>query len=131
MKHIKLLTTTYLEIEYNMIDDFVVGNWTGPLAKEEIIDGYEHISSFLKKQFCHKLLDNHLEVQGMWVEQAEWMARDWHPRAEALGLQYHACVYSTDIYSRLSTDQAIKMVEKGIVKGFDTLAAAEGWLKAL
>ena len=130
MKHIKLLTTAYLEIEYNMIDDFVVGNWTGPLAKEEIVDGYEHISSFLKKQFCHKLLDNHLGVQGMWVEQAEWMARNWHPRAEALGLQYHACVYPSEIYSRLSMDKAIRMVEKGIVKGFDTVAAAEGWLKA-
>ena len=130
MKHIKLLTTDYLEIEYNLIDDILVGNWTGPLTKEEIVDGYEHISFFLKKQLCHKLLDNHLEVQGMWVDQAAWMARDWHARAEAQGLQYHAYVYSKDIYSRLSTDQAIRMVEKGIVKVFDTASAAEGWLKA-
>ncbi|GAA4434391.1 hypothetical protein GCM10023188_25270 [Pontibacter saemangeumensis] len=130
MRHIKLLTTDFLAIEYNLVDDFLVGNWAGPLTKEDIVDGYEQISLFLKKQFCHKLLDNHLEVQGMWVEQAAWMARDWHPRAEAIGLQYHACVYSRDIYSRLSADQAIRMVEKGIVKGFDTESAAEGWLKA-
>ncbi|MCC9167921.1 hypothetical protein [Pontibacter harenae] len=46
------------------------------------------------------------------------------------GLQYHACVYSKDTFSRLSTEQAIRMMEKGIVEGFETVTAAEGWLRA-
>ena len=33
-------------------------------------------------------------------------------------------------FSRLSTDQTIRMMEKGIVKGSDTVSAAEGWLQA-
>lgn len=129
MKHIKLLTTEYLEIEYNLVDDILVSNWSGPATKDTILNGYESISYFLKKQFCHKLLDNQLEVKGIWVDLAAWVAQDWHPRAEAMGLQYHACVYSNDTFSRLSTDKAIRMVEKGIVKGFETAEAAEGWLK--
>lgn len=131
MRHIKLYSTDYLEIEYNLVDDILVANWRGPLSKEEIKNGYENISAFLKKQFCHKLLDNHLEVKGIWADVSDWMALDWHPRAEELGLQYHACVYSNDAFSRLSTDQAIRMVEKGVTKGFDAVETAEAWLKAL
>jgi len=129
MKHIKLLTTDFLEIEYNLVDEILVCNWTGMITKEAIMNGYESISFFLKKEFCHKLLDNHMGVRGIWSEQSGWMAHDWHPRAEAAGLRYHACVYSADTFSRLSTDQAIRMVKNGIVKGFDSPDAAEGWLK--
>ncbi len=87
------------------------------------------MSALLKKQVCRKLLDNHLEVEGIWAELAGWMAYDWHPRAETMGLEYHACVYSKNTFSRLSTEQAVKMVKTGIIKGFDSVSAAEGWLK--
>lgn len=130
MKHIKLLSSEFLEIEYNLIDDILVGNWSGEPTNEVIRSGYENLSYFLKKQFCHKLLDNHLEIRGMWSEVSSWVALDWHPKAEEMGLHYHACAYSKDAFSRLSTDQMIRMVQRGITKGFDTVEAAEGWLKA-
>ncbi|WP_026463864.1 hypothetical protein [Adhaeribacter aquaticus] len=131
MKHRKLHTNHYLEIEYNLIDDIITGNWIGPQTESSIKAGYEDLSFFMQQQVCHKLLDNHLEVKGIWVDGAGWMAYDWHPRAEKNGLIYHACVYSRDTFSRLSTHQAIHMVEKGIIEGFDTREAAENWLKAV
>ena len=130
MRHIKLLTTDFLTLEYNAIDDYVFANWHGALTNEAILQGYEHILFFLKKEHCHKLLDSHYEVQGLWTELTDWFANNWHPRAEAAGLQYHAAVYSQNHFSRLSADQAIRMVESGIVKGFDSVENAEGWLQS-
>ena len=130
MKHIKLLTTEFLTIEYNAIDDFLYADWHGELTNDAIVEGYEHILFYLKKEYCHKLLDNHFDVQSMWAELADWFAYNWHPRAEAAGLQYHAAVYSNNHFSKLSTDKAIKMVESGIVKGFNTVENAEGWLNS-
>jgi hypothetical protein len=131
MKHIELMKTEYLTIEYNAVDDYITANWTGPQTDASIKNGYDNISFFLKKEMCHKLLDNHRQVQGLWDDLANWFAYNWHPRAEASGLTYHACVYSADTFSRLSTDKAIHMVKDGIVEGFETVSEAEGWLMSM
>ncbi|NDK56504.1 hypothetical protein [Pontibacter fetidus] len=130
MKRIKLLVTDFLSLEYNAIDDYLIANWHGELTNEAVMHGYENILFFLKKEHCHKLLDNHYEITGLWSELSDWFAENWHPRAEAAGLEYHAAVYSQDHFSKLSTDKAIKMVKSGIVKGFDTVENAEGWLNS-
>lgn len=130
MKHIPLHSTDYLAIEYNAVDDILISNWRGTLSNEEIKKGYEAIAVQLKKQFCHKLLDNHLDVRGLWADLAEWVAFDWHPRAEALGLEYHACVYSTSTFSQLSTEKAISLIKTSIAQGFEHRDAAENWLKS-
>jgi hypothetical protein len=130
MRHIKLLTTEFLTIEYNAVDDFLFADWHGNLTNDAIVQGYENILFYLKREHSHKLLDNHYDVKGLWAELAEWCANDWHPRAEAAGLEYHAAVYSQDLFSRLSTDKAIRMVKSGIIKGFDTVKEAEGWLNS-
>ncbi|NEM96114.1 hypothetical protein [Pontibacter burrus] len=129
MKHIKLLTTDHITIEYNAIDDYIYADWHGALTNEVIMEGYEKILFFLAKEHCHKLLDNHYHVQGLWADLAEWCAYDWNPRSVAAGLQYHAVVYSKDYFSMLSTDKAIRLAKSGIMKGFDSLQDAENWLK--
>ncbi len=131
MRHIKLLTTDSLTLEYNAVEDYIVATWHGAFTRDVIKQGYEQILFFMQKEHCHKLLDNHYDVQGLWVEVTDWLAYDWHPRAEKAGLQYHAAVYSQDYFSRLSTDRAINMVRQGIAKGFETTENAEGWLNSL
>jgi len=128
MKHISLYKTDFLKIEYNLVDEIVIATWSGPLSGGEIINGYENVSFFIKKNFCHKLLDDHSDVQGIWADLSDWVAFDWHPRVVDLGLQYHACVYSRSVFSRLSTDLTIKMMKEGIVKGYDTIIDAQNWL---
>lgn len=130
MRHIKLLTTEFLTIEYNAVDDFLFADWHGNLTNDAIVQGYENILFYLKREHSRKLLDNHYDVKGLWAELAEWCAYDWYPRAGAAGLEYHAAVYSQDHFSRLSTDKAIRMVKSGIIKGFDTVQEAEGWLNS-
>jgi hypothetical protein len=58
------------------------------------------------------------------------LAYDWHPRAERMGLQYHACVYSTSTFSQLSTEKAIRLMKNSLVLGFDSEILAENWLKS-
>ncbi|AMM50119.1 hypothetical protein TH61_01525 [Rufibacter sp. DG15C] len=131
MKHIHLLSTDFLNLEYNAVDDILISTWKGNLSNAEIKQGYESISLHLKKNFCHKLLDNHKDVRGLWAELADWVALDWYPRAKAAGLEYHACIYSTNTFSHLSTEKAIEMMQQtGIAQGFEDATAAENWLKS-
>ena len=131
MRHIKLLTTDSLTLEYNAVEDYLEATWHGAFTSEVIKQGYEQILFFLQKERCHKLLDNHQDVQGLWVELTDWLAYDWHQRAETAGLQFHAAVYSRDYFSRLSTDRAIGLVRHGIAKGFETTENAKNWLNSL
>ncbi|GAA4315739.1 hypothetical protein [Nibribacter koreensis] len=132
MKHIQLLSTECLTLEYNAVDDFLISHWKGELSTQDIKQGYESIILHLKKNFCHKLLDDHKDVRGLWADLADWVAHDWYPRAKAAGLEYHACIFSTSTFSRLSTEKAIEMMkETGIAQGFEDEMAAENWLKSL
>ncbi|HEY4650552.1 MAG TPA: hypothetical protein VIG72_04015 [Pontibacter sp.] len=131
MRHIKLFTTDYLTLEYNVVDDYLSADWHGAVPNEAIVQGYEQILFYIQKERSHKLLDNHYNVEGLWAYLSDWFALDWHPRAEAAGLEYHAAVYSKNYFSRLSTNQAINMVKSGIVKGFDTARDAENWLRLM
>jgi len=128
MKHVSLYETDFLRIEYNLVDEMVVATWSGSLSGEEIIQGYENISVLIKKNYSHKLLDNHTNVQGIWSKLTDWLAYDWHPTAKNFGLQYHAMVYSKSAFCRFSTEKSIRLMEEGVVEGFNTVHDAQNWL---
>lgn len=65
----------------------------------------------------------------MWSEAAEWGGKEWFPAMAAGGLQYFAWVYSTNLYSRLSTDLTLQFTAGNpVVATFDDIATTQAWL---
>lgn len=76
------------------------------------------------------MLNDNTRVTIMWSDTAERGGKEWFPAMAAAGLQYFAWVYSSNIYSRLSTDLTPQFTGGGpVVAAFDEMATAQAWLK--
>ena len=117
-----------LEILYDIISDMIIANWHGEQTEMSIMRGYEKILGEMENHLCRALLDDHMNISGMWVGAAEWVATDWFQRAQKKGLKYMAVVYSTQTFSRRSTEKAVQLMNSKNVLGFEFRVAAEKWL---
>lgn len=127
-----LYKSSYITIQYDVVDDYLSAIWTGEQTGDSIREGCELILKHLDRQHCHKLLNDNTQVKGMWAEAAGWMANDWLPRLKEAGCQYFAHVYSPDLYSRLSADKAFgTWVKDLILTTFQEKGPAQSWLKSM
>jgi len=55
---------------------------------------------------------------------ADWVRRDWYPRARRAGPENHSVVYSINFLARRSTEEALLGITGGAVAGFDDVATA-------
>jgi len=124
MHHRLLLQTPTLSVEYDVIDDFIRATWAPDQTVDTIRSGHELLLGKLQRVHCHRLLDDHRHIHGLWADLADWVATDWYPRARAAGLTVHAVIYATDFYGRRSTELALQRVGGGLIAGFDSEEAA-------
>jgi hypothetical protein len=128
MQHRLLFQDNSIKLEYNILSDCIIASWNGSQTELSIETGYTRILDAIKTHLCSGLLDNHSQISGLWAGAAEWLAQEWVPEARKAGLKHIAIVLSTHIFSRLSTEKAVKLINSPYCIGFDTLAAAEDWL---
>jgi hypothetical protein len=127
-----LLETTHLTIKYDHLNEWLHADWHGDQDLKSVQDGALEMLRLLQLQRCHKVLNDNTRVTSMWSEAAEWGGTEWFPAMTAAGLQYFAWIYSTNVYSRLSTDLTLQFtVGNPVVATFDDIETARAWLKQM
>ena len=122
----------HITIHYNAIDDILYSDWTGDQTKESVQDGCEKMLHFLKLYKSAKVLNDNTHVTSIWSEASDWVATDWFPRMSAAGCKFFAWVYSPNIYSKLSADEALKFGTRNIITiTFQDKDTAAAWLKVM
>lgn len=118
MRYQTLAEHSFLTLKYDMVGQYLHALWHGEQTDETIRAGYEAILQQLVAERCTRLLDDHYDIKGIWLSQADWFAYDWYPRAVAAGLQHYTAVYSQDFFSRRSTQTALSLIPGGLLTGF-------------
>ena len=122
----------HITIHYNAIDDILFADWTGEQTRETIMDGCEKMLLYLKQFRCQKILNDNTNVTSIWSHAAEWVETDWFPRLSAAGCAFLAWIYSPNIYSKLSADEALRFGTGSIITiTFHDKSTAESWLKVM
>ena len=124
MQHRVLLVSDHLVLEYDALANYLHAIWGREQTLATIQAGYEQIISALQREHCHRLLDNHRAIHGIWTDLADWVSQDWYPRAQRAGLEVHAIVFATDYFGRRSTEEALKRVAGGAIAGFEDVDTA-------
>ncbi|PRY15569.1 hypothetical protein CLV24_102191 [Pontibacter ummariensis] len=125
-----LFRDSYIVIEYNPADDWIYANWRGYNNYDTVTAGCERILECLEHYRVTKVLNDNSNLEGIWSGASKWVGQDWLPRMRQAGLLHFAWVYSPSTLGRLSTDKSIKhTTETDIVKTFETIEAAEDWLR--
>ena len=124
MRHRLLSESATLTVEYDVVDDYLRAIWGPKQTGDSIRNGYELLLGKMQRLHCHRLLDDHRNICGLWADLADWVATDWYPRAQGAGLRVHTVIYASDFYGRRSTELALQRVGGGLIAGFDTEEAA-------
>jgi PAS domain S-box-containing protein len=119
-------------IEYNVTARYLYVDWTGFQDLESVKAGCLKMLEMLRKNQCHKVLNDNSHVLGTWSEAAEWVGREWFPMMEKVGLQYFAWILSASTFSIMSAEKSINLKEgKVVTQLFTTHAEATQWIKGL
>jgi hypothetical protein len=124
MHHLILYKADYLTLEYDALANYLHAIWGPEQTTATLREGYEQILHYLKSEYCHRLLDNHTAMHGIWADLADWVSLDWYPRAQHAGLDNHAVVFATEYFGRRSTEEIISRIAGGTIAGFDNVDAA-------
>ena len=124
-----LIRETYIEISSNEEAKWIYANWLGFQTVASVKAGCEKILQALQQKGYAKILNDNTHVQGIWSGASEWVAVDWFPRMREVGMTCFAWVYSTSVFSQLSTDKTLNHTNEGFVKTFYEIEQAKSWLR--
>lgn len=118
-----------INIRYNSRKSRVDVEWTGFQDLESVKHGCMVVFRFLKANNCSSILNDNRLVEGNWSEASDWLAFEWFPAMEAVGLKYLAWILSPSTFSELAARKSIEMVNGSFTAEFFTdISEAEQWL---
>jgi hypothetical protein len=86
----------------------------------------------LRAEPCPKLLNDHQELVGRFLEANDWIAQVWTPLIMQAGLRYFAHVLSPGIFGQLSIKDLHQRIGTQFeMQFFEDIEAAKDWLRSL
>lgn len=129
---LELYSDSFLDIAVERDALILHANWKGYQSMNTGTRGCECILELMARHKAYRVLNDNTNVRGLWMEVAEWAAKDWFPRMKQAGMRQFAWIYSPTKFSQLSTDVALALIDTGAhgIAVFHDREQALAWLRA-
>ncbi|WP_303310053.1 hypothetical protein [Hymenobacter sp. BT730] len=122
----------YLNAERNREEGWIYAHWIGVQNKHTVMEGGMAYVEMLRAEPCAKLLNDHSELVGRFLEANDWIAQVWTPLIMQAGLRYFAHVLSPGIFGQLSIEDLHHRIGNQFeMKLFEDIETAKDWLRSL
>ncbi|WP_210518364.1 hypothetical protein [Hymenobacter terricola] len=122
----------YLSATRDRVNHWIHAQWSGVQSLETIQAGGLAYIDMLRAEPCAKLLNDHRELVGRFVNANEWIAQVWTPRIMQAGLRYFAQVLAPGVFGQLSMEDLHQRIsDRFELKMFGQLEDAQAWLRRL
>ncbi|WP_048826196.1 hypothetical protein [Hymenobacter sp. DG25B] len=122
----------YLTAERNRTEGWIYDHWIGVQTKQTVMEGGLAYVDMLRAEPCPKLLNDHQELVGRFLEANDWIAQVWTPLIIQAGLRYFAHVLSPGIFGQLSIKDLHQRIGTQFeMQFFEDIEAAKDWLRSL
>lgn len=109
----------------------VVAVWHGYATSAQLRYLHEMWLQIIAETGIQKILGDDSELPMVSVEDQQWIAGDWMPRAMAAGLKAIANRVAQSHFGKISVEQIKRAKPEGLaIRSFDNLDSARTWLKA-
>ncbi|WP_237143987.1 hypothetical protein [Pontibacter pamirensis] len=116
-------------VTISIYQNHIEARWSGHVTADNVVTAAKVYLSLLHKTPRARLLNDKTDATGDWTEANDWLEFEWLPKAIQAGLHAIAYVYSTNMFSRLSSRDLIQRMTPIIwIKDFNDRALAETWL---
>ena len=122
--------SVYLTVERNRADNWIHAHWYGRQTLSTVMDGGLSYLEMLRQTPCPRLLNDHRDLVGTFIEANEWIEQVWTPLVITAGLRYIGQVVSPDIFGQLAIENLQTRIGDVLdMHMFDSLEAAQAWLR--
>jgi len=129
VKHDDFYKDQSITIAFNPAYHRLDVDWIGYQNYESVYKGGMMMLEMMRKNNCHKIVNDNRHVLGTWSDAADWARETWFPMMEQAGLEYFAWVYSNSAFSKLSAQKSADVtMGKVITQFFTDLQLAEDWI---
>lgn len=116
-------------IVYNMNKRRMEVDWTGYQNLDSVQHGCMQMLKMLKKNGCHKVVNDNSHVFGTWSEASEWAGKEWLPLMEEAGLKYFAWILSPSAFAELSARKTVDVMDGSVITHFfNSVEEGEAWV---
>ncbi|MBC6608009.1 hypothetical protein H8B13_14375 [Hymenobacter sp. BT188] len=123
--------STYLTVRYDQSENWIHAQWFGCQTLGTVMDGGLTYLDMMRHESCPKLLNDHRNLVGTFLEANDWIQQVWTPLIIAAGLRSIGQIVSPDVFGQLSIeDLQHRISDKLDIYLFDDLDAAQNWLRA-
>lgn len=120
-----------ITLQYSAEYNYVVADWTGFQTADTVKRGCMQMLNLVKANSATKILNNNTHVQGTWSEASDWVGQDFFPILEQAGVNYVAWIFSPSIFSQLSAQKSVDVMQGNVLaQFFTTRTEAEEWLNS-
>jgi hypothetical protein len=104
--------------------------WKGYATSRQLRFVHEEALHLLALHKAHKMLGDDTELATIHSDDQKWIVENWLPRAIGAGLRACASKRPTSYFGRLAVDNVSAAANSGVMRAFDDIAEARGWLKS-
>jgi hypothetical protein len=121
----------FLTLQYNQSENWVHAHWYGRQTLGTVMNGGLTHLDMIRQQPCPKLLNDHRDLVGTFVEANDWIQQVWTPLIIAAGLRSIGQVVSPDVFGQYSIEDLQHRIGNRLdLHLFQSLEAAQAWLRA-
>lgn len=120
-----------ITVVYNAGKERIEATWRGFQDLNSVKHGCMIMLQMMKRNRCHKVLNDNSEVMGTWSEAADWGREEWFPMMQRSGLRLFAWILSPSSFSQMSAHKSAEVIEGNITFQFFTHRKdAERWISS-
>ncbi|RTQ45998.1 MFS transporter [Hymenobacter gummosus] len=121
----------FLTLHYHPADNWVHAHWTGRQTLSTVMSGGLTHLDMIRQRPCAKLLNDHRDLVGTFLEANDWIQQVWTPLIIAAGLRSIGQVVSPDVFGQFSIEDLQRRISNQLdLYLFEDMHAAQTWLRA-
>ncbi|AYA36454.1 hypothetical protein D3Y59_04920 [Hymenobacter oligotrophus] len=121
----------FLTLHYNHADEWIHAHWRGRQTLSTVMTGGLTHLEMIRQLPCPRLLNDHRELVGTFVEANDWIQQIWTPLIISAGLRSIGQVVSPDVFGQYSIEDLKHRISDQLdLFLFNDLEEAQAWLRA-
>ena len=125
-----LFNEKYCEVYYEEDKNIITAQWIGYLQIDQVKEGCEQISKFIKRNPGVTHLSDHTRLKVLSTEVQNYLTGMWFQEVANLGLKKIAVLLSEDVFAQATVNKVntAAMVDKLQINTFGTRSQCIEWL---
>lgn len=120
----------FITFEFHQAENWIHAHWYGKQTLATVMQGGLTYLDLIRQQPCPKLLNDHRDLVGAFVEANDWIQQVWTPLIISAGLRSIGQVVSPDVFAQYSIEDLKHRIGNQLdLYLFDSLEATQTWLR--